>query len=366
MPNYIQSDSEKWEQADRSAKRLMSHSLHTGTSDNPSRIDGPSISSVPETAERPFWSVMIPTYNPNLNYLEQSLGSVLEQAPAARHMQIELVDDGSRNFDPQSFLHDIAGSRVSFHRQPQHLGIGGNWNTCLERARGHWVHLLHQDDLVLSGFYRRLRDGIEKEPSVGAAFCHNFVIDSEGRRDFYPSRIKQTTPGVLTDWLEYVFVGLSITTASIVVKRSVYEQLGGFDVTFNYALDWDMWKRIASRRLLWYEPDPLAVTRQHEQSTTRKLMPSGTNIAEIRRSIETSKSYLSAAEAADMASRAQNYYTSYAVTRAVQLLLVARDRRAFLAHLREARKIRSSTAVMKALIRLSLKTLRERTQKRLP
>ena len=163
-----------------------------------------------------------------------------------------------------------------------------------------------------------------------------------------------------------MFVSLSITTASIVVKRKVYEQLGGFDVSFNYSLDWDMWKRIASRRLLWYEPDPLAVTRQHEQSTTRQLMQSGTNIAEIRRSIETSKSYLSAAEAADMASRAQNYYTSYAVTRAAQLLFIARDRRAFLAHLREAREIRSSTAVMKAFIKLSLKTLRERLQRRLP
>jgi GT2 family glycosyltransferase len=345
----------------------MSHRLHSGTSVNRlSLINGLSIGPVPETAERPFWSVMIPTYNPNLNYLEQSLGSVLEQAPAAQHMQIELIDDGSTNFDPQPFLHNIAGSRVSFYRQPQHMGIGGNWNTCLERARGHWVHLLHQDDLVVPGFYRRLRERIEKEPRVGAAFCHNFIIDSEGRRDFYPSRIKQTTPGILTDWLEYVFVSLSFTTPSIVVKRNVYEQLGGFDVSFDYALDWDMWKRIASQHPLWYEPEPLAVTRRHEQSTTRKLMQSGTNIAEIRRSIETSKSYLSAAKATDMACRAQDYYTSYAVTRAAQLLFIARDARAALAQLREARKIRSSTAVMKAIIKLSVKTLRARVQKRLP
>jgi glycosyltransferase involved in cell wall biosynthesis len=149
---------------------------------------------------------MIPTYNPNLTYLAQSLGSVLEQAPAAQHMQIELIDDGSTNFDPQSFLRDLAGSRVSFYRQRQHRGIGGNWNTCLERARGHWVHLLHQDDLVLSGFYRRLHDGIEKEPSVGAAFCHNFVIDSEGR-SFPRSLIKQNRPAFLPiGWNVFLFL----------------------------------------------------------------------------------------------------------------------------------------------------------------
>jgi hypothetical protein len=305
---------------------------------------------------------MIPTYNPNLNYLEQVLGSVLEQAPGPEEMQIELIDDGSKDFDPEVFLYKVVGSRVSFYRQPQHMGIGGNWNTCLERARGHWVHLLHQDDLVLSSFYRRLREGIESEPNIGAAFSHNFLIDSEGRRNFPPSRINRNKPGLLTDWLEYVFVGLSFTTPSIVVKRSVYEQLGGFDVSFGYALDWDMWKRIASQYPLWCEPQPLAGSRRHEQSTTRKLMQSGTNIAEIRRSIETSKSYLSVAMAADMAHRAQDYYTGYAVNRAAQLLLIERDVGAAVAQLSEARKIRSSTAVMKAIIKQSLKTLRARAR----
>jgi glycosyltransferase involved in cell wall biosynthesis len=303
---------------------------------------------------------MIPTYNPNPAYLEQALDNVLQQAPGPMEMQIELVDDASTDFDPELFLRNLGASRVSFYRQPQHKGIGGNWNTCLERAHGHWVHLFHQDDAVLPGYYRRLREGIESDPSVGAAFCHNFIIDGDEGRNFPPSRIKRKTPGILTDWLEYVFVGLSFTTPSIVVKRDVYEHLGGFDVAFDYALDWDMWKRIASQYPLWYEPEALAGSRRHDQSTTRKLMQSGTNIAEIRRSIETSKSYLPAAMAADMERRARDYYTRYAVLNAAQLLLIERAARATLAQLCEARKIRSSTAVMKAIIKLSLERLRAR------
>lgn len=324
-------------------------------------INSPSISPVPDTVERPFWSVMIPTYNPNLNYLEQALCSVLDQAPEPKEMQIELIDDGSTDFDLQLFLQKVAGSRVSFYRQPQHTGIGSNWNTCLERARGHWVHLLHQDDLVLTGFYRRLREGIETNSTVGAAFCHHFSIDSEGQSVFPRSLIKQNSRGILTDWLEHVFVFLSIMTPSIVVKRSIYEQLGGFDITFDYALDWDMWKRIASQHPLWFEPEPLAGRRTHGQSTTRKLMRSGTNIAEIRRSIETSKSYLPAAVAAGMARRAGDKYTRFAVRTAVRLLF-RRDVRATLAQLCEAQKIRSGAAVMKAIVALSLDTLRARAR----
>jgi glycosyltransferase involved in cell wall biosynthesis len=302
---------------------------------------------------------MIPTYNPNLKYLEQTLTSILEQAPGPEEMQIELVDDASPDFDPELFLREVAGSRVTFYRQPRHTSIGGNWNTCLKRARGHWVHILHQDDLLLPGFYFRLRGA--GDSNIGAAFCHNFLIDSEGRRYVPPSPIKQNTAGILTDWIEHVFAGLSFTTPSIVVKRSVYERLGGFDASFDYALDWDMWKRIASQFSLWYEPQSLAGSRRHSQSATRKMMRSGTNIAEIRRSIEISKSYLDAAMAADMERRAQEYYTSYVVKRAAQVFLEG-DARSGLTQLAEARKIRSTAAVIKAIIKLPLTTLRARAR----
>jgi hypothetical protein len=155
-------------------------------------------------------------------------------------------------------------------------------------------------------------------------------------------------------------VFLSIQTPSIVVKRSVYEHLGGFDLSFDYALDWDMWKRIASQYPLWFEPEPLAGRRGHGQSTTRKLMRSGANIAEIFRSIETSKAYLSAAIATDMARRARDNYTRLAVRTAVRQLC-KRDAGAALAQVRAVLKIRSGMAVMKALMTLTLDTLRPRT-----
>ena len=119
-------------------------------------------------------------------------------------------------FDPEIFV-STRGSRASFYRQPRHMGMAGNWNTCVERARGRWIHLLHQDDLVFPGFYQRLRKGIDTDASIGAAFCHHSWIDAGGRREPARSRIPQSAPGILSDWLEYVFVGLSFTTPSIVV-----------------------------------------------------------------------------------------------------------------------------------------------------
>ena len=48
-----------------------------------------------EGSPRPFWSVMIPTYNPQPDYLEETLRGILQQDPGPEQMQIEVVDDCS-------------------------------------------------------------------------------------------------------------------------------------------------------------------------------------------------------------------------------------------------------------------------------
>lgn len=296
---------------------------------------------------------MIPTYNPDPKYLEQALRGVLDQDPGKQEMQIVLVDDGSDVFDPELFIRELGVPRVSFYRQPRHLGIGGNWNTCVEQARGQWVHLLHQDDLVLPGFYQRLRNSIETDARIGAAFCQHFLINSDSSRGYLMSRVKANTAGILADWLEHVFVALSIQTPSIVVKRSVYESVGGFDASFKYALDWDMWKRIATQYPMWYEPEPLAGYRQHGQSTTRKLMHSGRDIADVRRSIKISESYLQPPIAAAVTERACTYWAKIAIRNAGHLLFLERDPGGTIAQLWQARKISSSSLVVKLIVKLA-------------
>jgi glycosyltransferase involved in cell wall biosynthesis len=307
----------------------------------------PPISPIAADAQRPLWSVMIPTYNPQVDYLAQGLRAVLAQDPGAATMEIAVVDDCSASFDLHDGLRRIAGDRVSWFRQNQHVGIGRNWNTCIERARGQWVHILHQDDLLLPGFYDRLRAGITACPTAGAAFCRDTVIDGLGRRKWSQLLIRQT-PGIVEDWIEHVFVGLHLRASALVVRRSVYETLGGFRLDLHYALDWDMWKRIAAAYPLWYEPEPLACYRRHAASASSTFTRSGANIAEIRRSIELSGAVLQPATAAEVDRRARQAYTRYAVVTAWRALL-EHDVLASLAQIREARKLTSTLAVLLAI-----------------
>jgi len=83
---------------------------------------------------RPFWSVMIPTYEPQPHFLRQAVASVLDQDPGPEAMEIVLVDDCSQRVDPRTALDGGAAKRVGWVRQAGHVGIGANGYTCCIRT----------------------------------------------------------------------------------------------------------------------------------------------------------------------------------------------------------------------------------------
>src|ERR1035441_1558771 len=110
----------------------------------------------------PFWSSDVCSSDLQEAFLRKTLESVLQQDAGADTMQIEVVDDGSPEGNVEAMVKSIAGARVQISRTPKNLGLAGCWNTCIERARGQWVHLLHHDDYVLPGFYAQLKESDRK------------------------------------------------------------------------------------------------------------------------------------------------------------------------------------------------------------
>ena len=209
--------------------------------------------------DRPFWSVMVPTYNGD-ELLRETLASVLAQDPGPERMQIEVVDDHSTRTNPEAAVRDIAGTRIAYYRQPSNVGHVANFNTCLRRSRGMVVHVLHDDDLVRGGFYRGLEPVFQDYPEVGAAFTRHIYADPAGHwRGFSP--LERRSAGVLSGWLRVLASGMRLTTPAITIRRSVFEELGGFDPRIRGGEDWEMYVRIATRYPVWFDPEPLAVYR---------------------------------------------------------------------------------------------------------
>jgi glycosyltransferase involved in cell wall biosynthesis len=314
----------------------------------PENLRYPPIGPAPEGIYKPFWSVMIPAYEPK-RYLEETIESVLVQDAGADEMQIEVIDDCSAEIDVERLARKVAGDRITFYRLPERGGLCGAWNTCIKRARGHWVHILHQDDLVLPGFYRRLREGIEREPDIGAAFCRYILIDEDGHWNFI-APLESRAAGIIPNWLERIASEQLIRTPAIVVKRDVYRKIGGYSADLVYTLDWDMWKRIAAHCPVWYEPHPLACYRAHESSETSRLVRAGADIGDVKKSIEISRAYLPKEIADRVSAKATEIYASYVVENA-RRKLGSRDVVAALAQIRGALRLSLSRKVVLAVIR---------------
>ena len=228
---------------------------------------------------------MLPTYRPT-DTLAVALASVLTQAPSAAEMQITVVDDGS----PAGLVENIVravdpNGRVEIIRHGERLGLAGNWNHAIDLARGTLVHLLHQDDYVLPGFYTRLERGLHRTPDAGMAFCRTRLVDGADRFLKNSSRLAWFA-GPLRDWLAVIAERQRLQTPAVIVPRVTYEQLGGYRTDLCQALDWEMWVRIAARCRVWYEPRVLAAYRRHEANESARLLAKGDVWPDVIRTIE--------------------------------------------------------------------------------
>lgn len=232
-----------------------------------------SIKSIDPFQERPLWSVIIPHYNRD-EFLYHALNSVLIQDRGADKMEIWVVDDCSTKGDPETIVKKVGKGRVNFFRQKKNVGQLRNFETCLNLSKGVLIHLLHCDDFVHRGFYEKLEAPLINNNTVGAAFTRHNSVDEENEVLTTSEEII-ARPGILKDFMCAIAGKQMIQTPSIVVKREVYEKLGGFNKTLSWAEDWEMWVRIACNYKFYYHPEILASYRIHKASNTGNSLTTG-------------------------------------------------------------------------------------------
>ncbi len=309
----------------------------------------PQIEPVPAGEPRPKWSVMIPTYH-CAHYLDAALKGVLAQDPGREWMQIEVVDDCSSD-DPEAVVARF-GNRVTFHRQPRNVGHIANFNTCLARARGELVHILHGDDAVRPGFYPRFEREFDANPTVGAVFCRFISIDGESRW-VTVARLVAQRDGVVPDFLERIAVGQMLQPPCVAVRRDVYERLGGFDSRIErYGEDWEMWTRIAAHYPVSHVVEPLALYRVHDSSLSSASHRSGQNVRDLRRVIAINREALPA-ERRDTLTREALEVTALTAIHRARRLLAAGDAAAARAQAREALRACRSPPVLERVAELA-------------
>lgn len=239
---------------------------------------------------RPLWSVIIPIRN-CANHLKTALNSIEKQFPGTKEMEIIVVDDASDKDDPIGVISKYNDLQINYIKHEKRVGKSQNYLAGIKKAKGRLIHLLHGDDEVLNGFYKKFEEIFKKYSNIGAAFCPINYINTKGEITGH-SGYEQKNDGVLSGFLEKIIISQRIQPPSMVIKRSVYENIGTYDNRLAYMEDWEMYVRTANFYEIGYTPDTLANYRIHPSGSHQTSIRKGKRIKTIRQVINIVDNYI--------------------------------------------------------------------------
>jgi glycosyltransferase involved in cell wall biosynthesis len=199
-------------------------------------------------------SAVIPVYN-GAPYVAAAIDSALAQRDV--EMEVVVVDDGSSDATPAVLA--TFGDRIRIIRQ-ENRGLPAARNAGIAAARGELVAFLDADDTWEPDKSRKQLAFLAARPRCGMVFCDVYEIDASGRRGgVFLGDAARNLPTARC--LERLLLGNFVLVPGVVVRRAVFDQVGGFDETLGSVEDYDMWLRIAAAHEIGVIPEALASYR---------------------------------------------------------------------------------------------------------
>ena len=213
-------------------------------------------------------SVCLPTYN-GADYIEEALRSILNQT--YQDFELLVVDDGSTDAT-LDIIQSFSDPRIQVHRNPERLGIPANWNRCLELANGELVCIFHQDDVMQPDNLERKVGLLGVHPTVG--FVHSAVdplVDASAPSSLV-NWFETTTEDRVWDGLEYFRIlllnGNRVCAPTVLARRHVLHEQGGFDQDLGFACDYAMWLKLCVTYQVGFLARPLVGYRWHSDNAS--------------------------------------------------------------------------------------------------
>lgn len=204
-------------------------------------------------AKEPLVSVVTPSYNQG-QFLEETILSVLKQDYP--RLEYIIIDGGSTD----SSLDTIRKyeSRLAYWVSEPDSGQSEAINKGWRRARGEVIAYLNSDDTYEPGAVRAAAGYLAEHPDLGMSYGECNQVDESGLR-------VGTLPAQPFS-LDQLVVGNYIWQQTVFLRRSVLDTVGWLDENLHYAMDYDLWLRIALRFPAGRIAQPLANFRGHPGS----------------------------------------------------------------------------------------------------
>jgi glycosyltransferase involved in cell wall biosynthesis len=227
----------------------------------------------------PLISICIPSYNA-LRYLPATLASVRAQTFA--DWELVVTEDGSpQDVGPLVRAFAAQGPQpVSYHRHEKNLGLPATRNSGIAAARGTWIALLDCDDLWAPGHLAGLAACARERPAADFVHAGSILFDSETGREV---EIRAPSPAAVRDYPRSLYVGdYAVQPSSVLLKKSLWARVGGFNPACRYVEDREMWLRCARAGAVFaYTGHPTCLYRKHANAMSTHAGPMALACAEV-------------------------------------------------------------------------------------
>jgi glycosyltransferase involved in cell wall biosynthesis len=202
----------------------------------------------PCVVKGPKISVVMSVYNGAL-FLGEAIKSILNQT--CQDFEFIIINDASTD-DTSKVLAEFTDSRIIVLKNDENIGMTKSLNIGIRHAKGQFVARMDADDISLPQRFEKQLLFLENNPEYALVGSSYFKIDEAGNK---VSIIKVLADDLAIrrelkkqNWFGH---------GTVMIRRQVLAEMGGYDERFKYSQDYDLWIRVSSRFKMANIEEPL-------------------------------------------------------------------------------------------------------------
>lgn len=191
----------------------------------------------PRLKYQPLISVLLPVYNVDKEYLVECIESILGQSYG--NFEICVVDDASTNKETietlKEYEHD---KRVKIRYRKKNGHISLTTNDALNMAKGEYVALMDDDDVLDSDALMNVVLALNEDPEIDMIYTDEDKLDVDGLR---------CDPNFKSDFAPDSLMSSNYISHLCVLRKKIVKEIGGFRAGYEGAQDYDLYLRFVEK-----------------------------------------------------------------------------------------------------------------------
>ncbi|MBD1820994.1 glycosyltransferase [Cyanobacteria bacterium FACHB-DQ100] len=207
-------------------------------------------------------SIVIPVYNREI-YLGAAIESVLNQTRC--DFELLIWDDGSTDRSLEiAHYYTTLDPRIRVIAAA-HQGVAVALKQAFAETTGKYIASVDSDDLLAPTALEATAAILDEQSTIGLVYTDYHVVDADGQDKGLGlgCNIPYSKNRLLIDFMTFHFR---------LLRRYVYDQVGGIDTSFEQAEDYDLCLKVSEVTQVYHLAQPLYYHRRHSTNITNQRL----------------------------------------------------------------------------------------------